>query len=131
MAPPAEKAGTDVWRACSFLTVNMSALRSRLKCLTFRRRDNTRRNEVDSRAGLEDGDPYKQSVQAKMWVGVAVAEVLDLDVEKKHEKAKIRAIVKQWLETDGPCVDGSTRKTGKEVPVISVGTWITGEEAGL
>ena len=81
---------------------------------------------------LEDGDPYKQSVQAKMWVGVAVAEVLDLDVEKKHEKAKIRAIVKQWLETDVLRVDQFYEKRqAREVPVISVGTWITGEEAGL
>ena len=62
---------------------------------------------------------------------LAVAEVLDLDVEKKHEKAKIRAIVKQWLETDVYVSISSTRRDRRGSPVISVGTWITGEEAGL
>jgi hypothetical protein len=81
---------------------------------------------------LEDGEPYRQSVQAKMWVGLAVAEALDLDVEKKHEKAKIRAIVKQWLETDVLRLEQFyAKRQAREVQVVSVGTWITGEEAGL
>ena len=81
---------------------------------------------------LEDGDPYRQSVQAKMWVGSAVAEALSLDVEKKHEKAKIRAIVKQWLETDVLRVEQFyDKRQAREVQVVSVGAWITGEEAGL
>ena len=53
-------------------------------------------------------------------------------MEKKHEKAKIRAIVKQWLETDVLRVDQFyDKRQAREVPVVAVGTWITGEEAGL
>ena len=61
-----------------------------------------------------------------------MAKVLDLDTEKKHEKAKIRAIVKKWLETDvlrlEPVYD---KRQGRDVTVVGVGVWITGEEAGL
>ena len=65
---------------------------------------------------LEDGEPYKQSVQAKMWVGVAVAEVLDLDVEKKHEKAKIRASKTMAGDRRLTCRSVLREETGKRGP---------------
>ena len=81
---------------------------------------------------LENEDPYRENIRANMWIGNAVAQVLDLDTEKKHEKAKIRAIVKQWLATDvlrlEPVYD---KRQGRDVTVVGVGVWITGEEAGL
>ncbi len=83
-------------------------------------------------AAEEKGEPMRKNVQAKSWVGVAVADVLKLDMEKKHEKAKAKAIVAKWIE------NGVLRKTsapskrdGRDVPCVVVGEWITGEEAGV
>jgi hypothetical protein len=78
------------------------------------------------------GEPLRANVQAKTWVGVTVADVLGLDLEKRHEKAKAKAIVGKWIE------NGVLRKTsapskrdGRDVPCVVVGEWITGEEAGV
>ena len=77
-------------------------------------------------------EPYRSDVRAKNWIGAAVAKVLDLDLDKKHEKARAKAVAKQWLETD--VLRHSTwlsKRDGREVPVVIVGEWITREEAGL
>ena len=83
-------------------------------------------------AAEEKGEPMRKNVQAKSWVGVAVANVLKLDMEKKHEKAKVKAIVNKWLET-GVLKESEWKsgRDGREVPVIVVGEWIKREEAGL
>jgi len=77
-------------------------------------------------------EPYRSDVRAKNWIGIAVAKVLRLDLDKKHEKARARAIAKKWLETD--VLRHSTwlsKRDGREVPVVIVGDWISREEAGL
>jgi RecA-family ATPase len=77
-------------------------------------------------------EPYRSDVRAKNWIGIVVAKVLNLDLDKKHEKARARAIAKKWLETD--VLRHSTwlsKRDGREVPVIIVGDWISREEAGL
>jgi Bifunctional DNA primase/polymerase, N-terminal/AAA domain len=40
---------------------------------------------------------YKESVQAKNWVGHAIAEALDLDVNDEKDRAKIKAAIKMYL----------------------------------
>jgi hypothetical protein len=78
------------------------------------------------------GEFMRQNPQAKNWVGNIVALHLDLDVDKKHEKAKINAIVKKWIETDVLRIEREKDlRTGRDVPVVVVGEWITGDEAGL
>jgi RecA-family ATPase len=80
----------------------------------------------------QSGDFMRQNTQAKNWVGNVVALHLDLDVDKKHEKAKVNAIVKKWIETDVLRIEREKdQRTGRDVPVVVVGEWITGEEAGL
>jgi hypothetical protein len=74
----------------------------------------------------------RKNVQAKNWVGQAVAVVLDLDMDKKHEKAKAKAIVAKWLETGVLReAEWKSARHGREVPVIIVGEWISRSEAGL
>ena len=83
-------------------------------------------------AALERDEPYRQDVRAKNWVGNAAADVLGLDLEKPHEKARAKAIVKKWLDTDVLRAEAwPSKRDGREVPVVVVGTWITREEAGL
>jgi len=77
-------------------------------------------------------EPFRQNIQAKQWVGHAAATVLDLDLDKPHEKARCKAIVKKWLETDVLRAETwPSKRDGRDVPVVVVGTWITREEAGL
>lgn len=78
------------------------------------------------------GEFMRQNPQAKQWVGNIVAMHLELDVDKKHEKAKVNAIVKKWIDTDVLRIEREKDlRTGRDVPVVVVGEWITGEEAGL
>ena len=58
--------------------------------------------------------------------------MLKLDLDKKHEKARAKAIVKMWLEND-VLRHGmwESKRHGRELPVVVVGEWITREEAGL
>ena len=83
-------------------------------------------------SAAERDEPYRQNIQAKQWVGHAAATVLDLDLDKPHEKARCKAIVKKWLETDVLRAETwPSKRDGRDVPVVVVGTWITRDEAGL
>ena len=44
--------------------------------------------------------PPRSDVRAKEWVGHIVAQELNLDMEKKAEKARVKAIIKTWVDTD-------------------------------
>lgn len=60
-----------------------------------------------------------------------VAKVLGLDVDKKHEKAKVSAVVKKWIQTDVLRIERERDlRNGREMPVVVVGEWINGDEAG-
>ena len=83
-------------------------------------------------AAEERGEPMRKNAQAKTWVGHAVAVVLNLDMEKKHEKAKAKAVIAKWLETGVLREDTwKSGRDGREVPIIVVGEWISRAEAGL
>ncbi|MGF1446682.1 MAG: AAA family ATPase, partial [Pikeienuella sp.] len=47
--------------------------------------------------GVDAGD-WRESAQAKAWVGYAVAEALSLDVENKLHRGKIRGMLKAWIK---------------------------------
>lgn len=70
-------------------------------------------------------------MQSKNWVGLTVGEVLGLDAEEA-DKARVKAIVKKWIETDVLRVEQMPdKKQGRDVPCVVVGTWISRDEAGL
>jgi hypothetical protein len=74
----------------------------------------------------------REDVRAKNWVGHAVAEALRLDIEKPEEKARIKSIVRKWLDTDvlrREMVPDA--RQGRDVAAVVVGVWINGDEAGL
>jgi hypothetical protein len=80
----------------------------------------------------QEDEPLRANVQAKRWVGHTVGEELGLDTTDRAEKSRVAAIVRKWIETDVlrtemlPCT-----RTGRDVPCVVVGTWITGDEAGV
>ena len=70
-----------------------------------------------------DGQNYRMNVQAKDWVGTAIARVLKLDDNTKSHQTKIKALIKTWLQ-NGSLVETTIRdKYDKERPVIEVGVW--------
>jgi len=78
---------------------------------------------------LEDGDPYRESVQSKRWVGVAVGDMIGIDISDKAGKAKVASIVKTWIKTNVLAVDRITDpRQAREVAVIVQGDWISHDE---
>lgn len=70
-----------------------------------------------------DGQCYRVNVQAKDWVGHAIAKVLKLDTNTKSQQTKIKSLIKTWVQ-NGSLIETSIRdKDGKERPVVEVGTW--------
>ena len=73
--------------------------------------------------------PYKANVQAKQYVGHAVAEELNLDMEKPGDKAKVKAIVKQWMKTNVlKAAEMYDKRQGRDVQCAVVGEMIRWDE---
>jgi hypothetical protein len=78
-----------------------------------------------------ESDPYRENVQSKQWVGIAIAQELGLDIDEQAVKTRVKAIVRTWVKTDVLRIDKvQDGRTGREVPAVFVGKWITGDEAG-
>jgi hypothetical protein len=72
-------------------------------------------------------EPARANVQAKNWVGVIVAEVLGMDVEE--DKARIKSLVKTWIDTDVLRVEQlPDKRQSRDVPCVVVGEWIRWDE---
>jgi hypothetical protein len=78
-----------------------------------------------------ESDPYRENVQSKQWVGIAVAKELGIDLDEQSNKVRVKAIVRTWVKTDVLRIDKvQDLRNGREVPAVFVGKWITGDEAG-
>jgi hypothetical protein len=76
-----------------------------------------------------NGEPLKESSQSPNWVGVAVANMLDIDISDKKGRSKVGAIVRTWLRTNVLTTEKVfDKKKGREMPVVVVGEWINGDE---
>jgi hypothetical protein len=69
------------------------------------------------------GGTWRESAQAKDWVGHAVADVLGLDLGDQQARATIKALLRQW--TDGGALKRATKQDGdrKPRPCVEVGEW--------
>jgi len=73
-----------------------------------------------------DGEPFRASVQAKQWVGHAIAPVLKMDTENRAQKAQLSGIIKTWINNGVLKVEAIvSKRDGREVPCVIVGEWIT------
>ena len=78
---------------------------------------------------LEEGDPFRESSQSQRWVGVAIGDLIGVDVTDKAGRAKVVSITKTWIKTNVLAVERITdTKKGREVAVIVPGTWISHDE---
>jgi hypothetical protein len=67
------------------------------------------------------GGEWRDSVQAKDWVGIAVGQALRLDASDKRDKARINAMLKIWKKSGALVVVKRTSQKGKDQPFIEVG----------
>ena len=70
-----------------------------------------------------DGKNLRENAQSTDWVGYAVAEVLGLDIETVDAKAKVKALLKAWLQSGALVKSTVLDAQRKERPIIEVGTW--------
>ncbi|MCZ7974118.1 AAA family ATPase [Agrobacterium salinitolerans] len=64
---------------------------------------------------------YKESVQAGNWVGHAIAEALDLDVE--NDKPRIKDLIRVWKSSGALKIEQKQDGNRKTTPHIVVGEW--------
>jgi hypothetical protein len=75
------------------------------------------------------GNPYKESSQSANWVGVAVADLIDIDISDKAGRTKVNTIIKTWIKTNVLAVERVVdSKKGREVAIIVPGDWISHDE---
>ena len=80
-------------------------------------------------AAAERQEPMRLDARAKNWAGNAVAVQLDLDVEKKNEKSRCKAILKKWIDTNVLKVEEwPDKRAGRDVQCVVVGEWISHSE---
>jgi len=73
--------------------------------------------------------PFKANVQAKHYVGQAVADELKLDLDKPGDKAKVKSIVKQWIKTNVlKQAEMYDKRQGRDVQCVVVGEMIKWDE---
>ncbi|WP_415642691.1 AAA family ATPase [Sphingomonas antarctica] len=71
-------------------------------------------------AAIADGE-WRKSDQASDWVGIPIAEVLGLDVERKADKSKVRKYLAEWIKGGALKEDRRKDKHGDLRPFIVVG----------
>jgi hypothetical protein len=68
---------------------------------------------------------WRESAASPEWVGKAVAEVLDLDVEDAPVQNRIKSLLKTWLKTGALKVVTKLDEHRKERKFVEVGQWAT------
>lgn len=81
---------------------------------------------------IDENDPYRESANAKRWAGFAVAKVLNLDMQKASQRARVKSVLRHWLQNDALQVtEFDDRRAGRKTKIYEVKEWVTREEAGL
>ncbi len=70
------------------------------------------------------GGRWRADVRSGEWVGRAIAEVLELDLDEEPDRAKVKALLRTWLGNRSLVTverdDGSRRRR----KYVEVGTWV-------
>jgi len=68
---------------------------------------------------------WREDHRSKTWAGIAIAEVLGLDVSDKDARTKIRALLRGWLSTGALRVAEHKDNKRREKKFIEVGRWLS------
>ncbi len=69
----------------------------------------------------DEGEPTRENVQANNWAGLVVAEVLGLNLAKTSDKARVKTMLRKWIDTGVLSVEKIRTEKGKDVPHIFLG----------
>ena len=72
------------------------------------------------------GGCWRENVQARDWVGKAVARALGLDLRKPADKAKVKGLLRGWIAEGALIVVTGKDQRGEERPFVEVGKWAAG-----
>lgn len=67
------------------------------------------------------GGRWRESIQARDWAGVAIAKALGLDITKPHEKARVRALLRNWTDSGYFVVVMKKDDKGNDRPHVEIG----------
>ena len=71
---------------------------------------------------FDEGNPLKDSPRSPDWVGVKIAELLQLDLDDKSAKGRVNNIVREWKKTGVLRVENvHDARRGREISIIVVG----------
>ena len=76
---------------------------------------------------LADGD-WRESVQAKEWVGHLVASVAGLSIDA--DKGRLKAIIRTWRNNGALAIEHRPDKNGDDRPFVIVGRAVDASETG-
>ena len=82
------------------------------------------RNDLEAVQRRVASSEWRENPRAKDWVGIAVAEALKLDVNDSYNKAKIRQLLRTWIENGALRVTEQPDKHRKMRAFVSVGQWM-------
>lgn len=68
---------------------------------------------------------WRESSQSPDWVGKAVAEVLDLDLESAPPQSRVKSLLKSWLASGALKVVTRPDESRRERKFVEVGQWAT------
>jgi len=82
------------------------------------------RSDLESVQRRVASGEWRENPRAKDWVGIAVAEALNLDAADSYNKAKIRQLLKIWIENGALRVTEQPDKHRKMRAFVCVGQWM-------
>ena len=78
-----------------------------------------------AQTAVANNGPWRESIQAKDWVGIPIANALGLDINIKSHKKRISQLLKIWIQNGMfVVVNGFDSKRNRR-PFIEVGIWAT------
>jgi hypothetical protein len=74
--------------------------------------------------GKVSAGAWRADVRSEDWVGRAVAEALELDLDDDNEKTRVKTLLKTWLGNGSLLTVERTDEGRKHRKFIEVGTWV-------
>jgi hypothetical protein len=72
-----------------------------------------------------NGGQWREHPQADDWIGKAVAEVLELDLDRKQDRAKVTTLLKTWIKSGALKRVERKDESRRKRAFVEVGIWAT------
>lgn len=78
-----------------------------------------------AQTAVRAGGPWRESIQAKDWVGIPIARAMRLNPDDKADREKVKRALKVWIENGMFVVVMGLNEKRRPTPMIEVGTLAT------